>query len=462
MNINLFHTIYFMGIGGIGMSALARYFNTIGKNVSGYDKTETTLTNTLIKEGISIIYTDTEDVIPYEIINNKHNTLIVRTPAVPANSIQLNYFINNQFTILKRAEVLGLLSQNYKTLTVAGTHGKTTTSTLLAHIVQQSEFNCIGFLGGISKNYNSNLILPENSENSTFCVTEADEYDRSFLHLHPYISVITSVDADHLDIYENADNMHNSYIKFALNTASDGAIIVNHKAAQIIKIKHTNYYTYSLTENTSFHTLNLKLINGFYNCDIITPFGLIEDVTIGARGLINVENTVGAVAAAACAGISFNTIKEAVASYMGVSRRLDFKYQDNKTIYIDDYAHHPEELKACISSVKQLFPDKKITGIFQPHLFSRTRDFANEFAISLELLDIILLMEIYPARELPISGINSQMLLNKINKNTKTLASKEEILNLIQLNNYEIILTLGAGNIDTLAPEIITILKNKI
>lgn len=450
MKLSRVQNIYFLGIGGIGMSALARYFKSAGKNVSGYDKTPTDLTSDLIKEGINIHFEDNIDLIPSSIIDHRssvNNTLIIYTPAVPKDHSEYAFFKTKGYNIKKRAEVLGLITEQMHTIAVAGTHGKTTTSTLITHILKSANVDCFAFLGGIAKNYNTNLLLSE-KENAT-AVVEADEYDRSFLTLHPNKAVITSTDADHLDIYGDKKYMEESYSLFAKQIEKKGKLIIKAGVEKIVK-PEVDFYTYSVKEKADYTAQNITIKNGEYIYDIHSPVENILQVKLGLPGLHNVENSLAATAIAQSEGISVENIKNALESFTGVKRRFDYQIKIEKLVFIDDYAHHPEELKACINSVKQMYPDKKITAVFQPHLYSRTRDFADGFAESLDLPDETILLDIYPARELPIEGVSSQMLLDKMKSKNKSLVSKDDLVKEIVKRKPEIILTLGAGDIDML------------
>lgn len=438
------HSIYFLGIGGIGMSALARYFIVKGYEVHGYDKTETELTLTLEKEGMQIHYHEDISLIPL------NTGMVIFTPAVPTDNTEFIYLKNSGIRMLKRAEVLGMLSSEYKTIACAGTHGKTTTSTLVSHLMHQSSIGCQAFLGGISRNFNNNLLVSETSE---FMVVEADEYDRSFLHLHPQIAIITSLDSDHLDIYHSHDAIIQAFSNFAGNILPEGALIVKKGIETAFTLPEKRHvYTYAVNEKADFYADNLKLVKGLYNFDFHYPAGIISSVTLGIPGLYNVENSVAAMAAVLLAGLTPDEISNGLTSFRGVKRRFDIRYNENGRIYIDDYAHHPEELNACIRSAKAMFPESRITGIFQPHLFSRTRDFADDFAKSLDQLDEILLLPIYPAREKPIEGVTSEMLLEKMISENKHLLKKEEIESYLEKNQPEVLITMGAGDIDTLVP----------
>ncbi len=466
MELSKIHSVYFLGIGGIGMSALARYFNAMGKKVSGYDKTSTKLTDELIAEGIDIHFEDHIRNIPKylkELPFDTDNILIVFTPAVPIDHSEYVFFNLNGFNIKKRAEVLGMITQSAHTIAVAGTHGKTTTSSLVAHILKSAGLDPSAFLGGITQNYNTNLLLSsklKNSElrtpDSELIVVEADEYDRSFLTLHPEIAVITSVDADHLDIYGDKGHVEESFTLFAKQVKSKLIL----KKSIVDKIKtEKKPITYAVNdESADYFASNIRIENGYYSYSIVTPLSIYEDMLMGLPGLHNVENSVAAVAIACELNISEEVIRKALASFKGVKRRFDYHIKTDKLVFIDDYAHHPEELKAAISSAKEMYPGKKITGIFQPHLFSRTRDFADDFASSLDLLDECILMEIYPARELPIEGVSSQMLLNKMKSTNKSICQKSDLVEEIGKRDIEILMTMGAGDIDTFVIPI----KNKL
>ncbi len=450
--------IYFIGIGGIGMSAIARYFKALGKDVFGYDLTKTTLTQNLEKEGIAVHYKDNIDFIPKEIKENKDEVIIIYTPAVPATNTELIYFRQNNFKILKRAEALGLISKTTENIAVAGTHGKTTVSILVAHILWLNNSLSVAFMGGISKNYNSNLLLKNNlSDNlelyDDYTVLEADEYDRSFLNFYPKISLVTSLDADHLDIYGDKNELVRTFEKFVSQTKKDGSVIINNKVKLNLP-KDIKKYIYSLSDRTDFFAENIRLKDSFYLIDLQTPTYKLENVKIGIPGLINVENSIAAASIAYLSGVSKEIIKKGLETYKGVKRRFDVQIFNNQLVYIDDYAHHPEEILALVSSVQKMFPDKKITGIFQPHLFSRTQDFAIEFAESLSFLNELILLDIYPAREKPIEGVTSEIIFDNVNIKNKILCEKENVINALKNRELEVLLTIGAGDIDTLVGEI--------
>lgn len=451
-------SVYFLGIGGIGMSNLARYFLSKGKKVAGYDKTETPLTQALVEEGASIHYDDSVANIPSD-CTEKESTLVVYTPAIPEDSEELNYFQQNDFDLKKRAQVLGLITKSSKALCCAGTHGKTTTSSMLAHILKDSHIDCNAFLGGILKNYDSNLMLSDNSE---FTVVEADEYDRSFHWLHPYMALITSVDPDHLDIYGTEAEYLKSFEKFTSLIQPGGALVVKHNIKLLPQLEEgVKLYTYSIDEG-DFHAENIKVGNGTIRFDFVTPETTIRNIELGVPVRINIENGIGSMALAWLNGATDEELRHAMATFQGAKRRFDFLLKTDNLVMIDDYAHHPDELSASISSVQELYPDKKVLGVFQPHLFTRTRDFVDEFARSLSLLDELILLDIYPAREKPIEGVTSKIIFDKVSCK-KTLCKKEELLGLLeQRNDIEVLLTIGAGDIDMLLPEIKDIISKKV
>lgn len=441
MNLDRIHNVYFVGIGGIGMSAIARYFLSKHANVAGYDRVETPLTEALENEGCIIHYNDGINEIPKS--HNHTDTLVIYTPAIPEDNEELNYFKANEFEVVKRSEVLGMITKGSFTIGVAGTHGKTTASTIVAHLLDQANYKCDAFLGGISTNFNSNFVF---SNKSKATVIEADEYDRSFLKLSPNIAIVTSTDADHLDIYNEHSSLLTSFQDYVNKLPNDGMLILR----KGLDLEFHNIITYSATEEADIYACNLRIENSDYCFDVQTPTGLVNNVKVGLPGLHNVENALAAFAVGLELGLSIESIKDGLKSFKGVKRRFEYQVKTNEVVYIDDYAHHPTELKACINSVKMMFPGKKITGIFQPHLFSRTRDFADEFGVSLSLLDELYLLDIYPARELPIEGVSSNMLLDKVNLEHKEVVSKEELINKLDIKDIEVLLTLGAGDIDTL------------
>lgn len=455
MDLKRFENIYFIGLGGIGMSALARYFLLEGKKVAGYDRTATTLTAQLEAEGMQLHFTDSIDKVPQDF--GKENTLVVYTPAIPKDHGELKHFKNNGFKLKKRSEVLGAITDGHFLAAVAGTHGKTTTSSILAHILKCSSKGCTAFLGGITKNYNSNFVHTADSKNM---VTEADEYDRSFLALTPDVAIITSMDADHLDIYGTGDALTKSFFDFANNIKPNGTLI--YKQGLNFPDYNGNSYNYSLSGDTDFHASNIEVVEGRYVFDLSSPLGNWKQISFSYPGKHNVENAIAAIAVAQIMGITEAEVKEALYSFTGIKRRFDYQLHNQELVFIDDYAHHPAELKTCIQSVKDLFPMKEITGVFQPHLFSRTRDFADGFAASLSLLDELVMLPIYPAREEPIPGVTSEMILDMVDLERKSMSTKDDIVNDLASKDIEVLLTLGAGDIDTTVEPIRKMLLDKL
>ena len=455
--MNKYNRYFFLGIGGIGMSALARYFKTKGFEVAGYDRSETKLTQDLVTEGIQVIYNQEVNHIPAEYMNPK-STLIIVTPAIPEEHSQLQYFKENNFIIQKRAQVLGDITRQSKGICVAGTHGKTTTSTIAAHLLYQSQVTCSAFLGGISNNYNTNLLL---SKDSNYVVIEADEYDRSFHQLSPYMAVITSADADHLDIYETADAFRESFEHFTSLIRPGGALIMRKGIDIKPRLqKGVKVYTYSMNDGGDFSAENIKVGKGEIKFDFVTPTDRINDVRLGVPVMINVENSVAAMALAWLNGVTAEELRVGISSFSGIYRRFNIVYKSDSVVYMDDYAHHPSELNASISSIRALYPDRKITGIFQPHLYTRTRDFAADFASALSKLDELILLDIYPARELPIEGVSSDIILCNVTLEHKTLCSKENLLTLLKEKDLDVLVTFGAGDIDKFVPLIKKQLKS--
>ena len=450
--------VYFVGAGGIGMSALVRYYLSKGKSVAGYDKTSSALTEELSKEGANIHYEDNVELIP-EAFKSKENTLVVLTPAVPADHAELSYFRDNGFTILKRAQVLGEITRSGKGLCVAGTHGKTTTSCMIAHLLKQSPVDCNAFLGGILKNYGSNLLL---SDTSDLVVIEADEYDRSFHHLSPYMAVITSSDPDHLDIYGTEGAYLESFAHFT-SLINPGGVLLMRKGSKVqARLQEgVRLYSYSTEEGGDFYAKNIKIGNGEVSFDYVAPDTVIEEIHLGVPLKINIENAVAAITIARLNGVNAEEIKSAMASFQGSKRRFDFHLKTDKIVLIDDYAHHPQELKQSISSVKELYQNRKLTVVFQPHLYSRTKDFHHEFAEALSLADNSILLDIYPARELPLPGVTSELILKEIKGNRKQICTKESLLDVMKENDYEVVLMAGAGDIDRLVVPVKKVLENK-
>ena len=442
MNLKNLHTVYFIGVGGIGMSAIARYFNSLNCKVFGYDKTKTILTKQLELEGIEIHYDDDVNQIPADVKNKEEGTLVIYTPAIPKENKEAVYLKEQGIKLHKRSEVLGLISENYFTIAVAGTHGKTTTSSIIAHILNECGVNCIAFLGGVSLNFNSNLLL---NKNATTMVVEADEYDRSFLTLSPDIALITSIDADHLDIYGDKNSMKNAYSEFVSKIKKGGELISKQECIDELTIREDiSVSSYSGTDEATIFATNVIIKNGDYFVDIDE----VKDIKIGLPGIHNVENAIGAFAIADKLEIDKQKIKAALGNYKGVYRRFETHIKTADIVYIDDYAHHPSELEMCINSAKELYPNKKITGIFQPHLYTRTRDFIDDFATSLSLLDELILLDIYPARELPIEGVDSELIKSKVTISNKSIVAKEDLLDSLLGKKIEVLLTMGAGDID--------------
>lgn len=457
MELKDIKSVYFIGAGGIGMSAIARYFLKKGLVVGGYDKTPSDLTRTLEKEGMDIHYDEDINKIPTE-CKDKSSTLIIYTPAIPDEHKELTYFRNEGFEIQKRAQVLGTLTKSHKGLCVAGTHGKTTTSTMAAHIMHQSSLDCNAFLGGISKNYGTNYIL----SNSDFVVVEADEFDRSFHWLHPYMTVITSTDADHLDIYGTEEAYLESFRHYTTLIQSGGALIM-HTGLKMIPDVQSGVATYTYSRNAGdFHAENIKIENGEITFDFISPVCNIENIRLGQPIPINIENGIAAMALAQLSGCTAEEIRNAMATFTGVDRRFDFKIKTDKLVFLSDYAHHPKEIYQSAKSLKEVFKDRKITAIFQPHLYTRTRDFYKDFADSLSLLDEVILVEIYPAREQPIPGVTSKLIYDNLRQGIiKKMCSKDEVQDIIKSNDFDVLVVLGAGDLDNQVPEIEKILKSR-
>jgi UDP-N-acetylmuramate--alanine ligase len=452
--------LYFVGIGGIGMSALALYFAKGGYQIAGYDRSESRITLSLIENGCDISYDDDLSVLPDLFRNTslKNRVLIVYTPAIPAENKILLYFRDNGYMIHKRSEILGEISKNTDTLAVAGTHGKTTVSTMIAHLLKQSHIDCSAFLGGISKNYNSNLLLGD----SRYTVMEADEFDRSFHRLQPLMAVVTSLDADHLDIYGDQATMIKAYNEFCGKIRRGGNLIVNRRIVkEIIVPEGVKCYTYGLDSNADFHAKDIKRSNNSYSFNIKTPATTIEDLHFAFPGIVNIENFTAAIAVALMCGVTEQEIRKAVFLFQGVRRRFDIRINFPDIAYVDDYAHHPEEIRACITCMREYFGDRRITGIFQPHLFSRTRDHADGFARILDELDEVILLPIYPAREKPIEGVTSRMILDKMKSANKKLLLKEDIPGKLDIANLDVLLTIGAGDIDTLVGPVEEMLKKE-
>ncbi len=461
MTLEKYDNIYFLGIGGIGMSALARWFMKEGLRVSGYDKTSTTLTDELQKEGMRIHFEDKLELIPEEVKQQKDKTLVIFTPAIPKDHVEHNYLKQNGYTILKRSEVLGLLTKDYKTVAVAGTHGKTTTSSMVAHILKSAGKSMVGFLGGITTNYASNLVMEGDVKKDTLVVVEADEFDRSFLRLFPQIAVVTSADADHLDIYGDHESLIVSFKEFISQINRGGDLIIHESIVELLadKVDHVKKHIYSMSRG-QFFAGNITARGGFFQFDL-HGFGKVEHVQLGVPGFHNIENAIAASVAANLCGVGLPAIAKALESFRGVKRRFEYVLRGKKVVFVDDYAHHPTEIDAFLRSMKSLYPGRKLTAIFQPHLFTRTRDFAEGFSKSLSLADEVLLMDIYPARELPIPGVDSDMLMNDITSAVKIRCNKKDLMEKLEKMDLDVVVTVGAGDIDTFVKPIGEMLKRK-
>lgn len=457
-NLDNIRSVYFVGAGGIGMSALLRYFLGKGYNVGGYDKTPSELTERLIEEGALIHYEENVELIQ-DCFKDKDSTLVVYTPAIPSEHKELVFFRENGFEIEKRAQVLGFLTNKHKGLCVAGTHGKTTTSTMVAHILHQSHVDCNAFLGGISKNYGTNYIL---SDTSDYVVIEADEFDRSFHWLRPWATVITATDSDHLDIYGTKEAYLESFRKYTTLIQAGGALIIHKDLEMKADVQEgVTVYEYSRTEG-DFHAENIRIGNGEIFFDFVSPKGVVKDVQLGVPVSINIENGVAAMALAQLAGATDEELREGMRSFRGVDRRFDFKLKTENIVFLSDYGHHPKEIEQSVKSIRELYADKKIAAIFQPHLYTRTRDFYQDFANALSLLDEVFLCDIYPAREEPIPGVTSQLIYDRLRPGIeKYLIHKEQILDVVKKGGFDVLISLGAGDIENFVPEITRILKEK-
>jgi len=458
MNIKNIKAVYFVGAGGIGMSAIARYFIKKGLVVGGYDKTPSDLTRRLEKEGMLIHYEENINEIPHA-CKQKESCLVIYTPAIPESHEELRYFRENGFEIQKRAQVLGTLTQTHKGLCVAGTHGKTTTSTMCAHIMHQSHLNCNAFLGGISKNYGTNYILSD----SDYVVIEADEFDRSFHWLRPWMSVITSTDPDHLDIYGTKEAYLESFRHYTELIQPGGALIIHRDLEMQENLQNgVRRYDYSLNEG-DFHAENIRIGNGEITFDFISPIECVPNVELGQPIPINIENGIAAMAMAQLNGCTAKELKYGLQTYGGVDRRFDFKIKTDRLVFLSDYAHHPKEIYQSARSIRELYKDKHITAIFQPHLYTRTRDFYKEFAEALSLLDEVILTEIYPAREEPIEGVTSQLIYDNLKEGVKKeMISKDQVLDFVKTHQFEVLIILGAGDLDNLVPKITKLLNSKM
>lgn len=457
---NQYKSLYFVGAGGIGMSALVRYFLSKKFKVAGYDRTRTDLTDHLVREGADMFFDESVDLIP-DYCKNPKDTLVVYTPAIPATHAGLKYFRDNRFTIMKRSELLGLITRSTKGLCFSGTHGKTTTSSMAAHILHTSPIGCNAFLGGILRNYDSNLLL---SATSPYSVIEADEFDRSFHHLTPYIAVITATDPDHLDIYGTEEAYLESFAHFT-ELIQDGGTLLIHTGLKVKpRVKEgVRTLTYSRNEG-DYHAENVRKGDGEIVFDFVTPDGVVKDIKLGVPVDINIENAVAAMAVCSMVGVEPDVLREAVGTFLGAKRRFEFWLKEpgaNGKVVIDDYAHHPDELKASIRSVKDLYPHRKLTVIFQPHLYTRTRDFAPQFAEALSLADEVILLNIYPAREQPIPGVTSEIIFRYIKCANKVICDKTDLINTIKNYNFDVLLTVGAGDVCNYLPQICEVIKNK-
>ena len=450
MNFNEVRNIHFIGIGGIGMSALARYFKYLGKNISGYDKTSTSLTKELEKEGMTVYYDENIDLLPETFKSNpgEKENLVVFTPAIPKEHVELQFFEERNVRLWKRSEILGEISKAYPTIAIGGTHGKTTTTSLLTFIALTADKSFASFVGGINENFKSNLVL---NGDAKFVITEADEYDRSFLRLKPLHAILTSMDADHLDIYGQEDSMVESFREFASLVPKEGKLLIHHGLKS--KVESPNM-TYGLSDTADYYASDINYEGGSFRFNFQSPDQCIENIELFLPGYHNLENAVAAIAMATILGIDSDSIIESMANYKGVKRRFEYHINRPDFVYIDDYAHHPTEIKAVVSSLRKMYPGKKITGIFQPHLFSRTRDLAEGFAKELSELDEVILLEIYPAREKPIPGITSSWLLERISVSEKVCYDKTVLPEKLNEINTDVLVTLGAGDIDQMVPVI--------
>ena len=460
MKLEDIKSVYFLGAGGIGMSALVRYFLSEGKFVAGYDRTPSALTDKLAEEGAVLHFEENTELIPEE-CRNPDSTLVVYTPAIPGNHKELEFLKSNGFDIKKRAEVLGIITKGKMGVCAAGTHGKTTTSTMTAHLLHQSHVDCAAFLGGISKNYKSNLIL---SNKSNLVVIEADEYDRSFLHLEPYIATITSADPDHLDIYGNKENYLEAFAQFTEKIRENGYLIIHEGLEVKPRTKASvKIYTYG-RESGDFHAENIRIGNGRIVIDYVSPWQKIKDVELGVPVSINIENGVTSMAMAELCGATADEIRQGMATFAGADRRFDFHIKRDDLVLLSDYAHHPDEVRACAKSIKELYKEKKVTVLFQPHLYSRTADFYKEFAQSLSLFDKVILVDIYPAREEPIPGVTSKLIFDCLEENVeKSMCSRADVISCIEKEkeNIEVLVSLGAGDIENDVPQMKKILENR-
>ena len=443
------------------MSALAKWFHKKGVRVSGYDRTQTKLTDELTAEGMKVHYEDSVDNIPVEVKDDKAGTLIVFTPAIPKDHKELNYLRDQGYTLMKRSEVLGLITKGHTTIAVAGTHGKTTTSSLIAHILKQAGKNMVAFLGGVTANYESNLVMRGEAGDDTIVVAEADEFDRSFLRLFPRIAVVTSADPDHLDIYGNHDQLVVSFKEFIRQINEGGDLVIHETIADRLaeNTDHVNKHTYSLTRG-QFFASNITARSGFFEFDL-HGFAAVEKIVLGVPGFHNVENAIAASVAVSLCGVEMHSIREALKSFKGVKRRFEFILKTPRVIFIDDYAHHPAEIEAFLTSVRAMYPERRLAAVFQPHLYTRTRDFAEGFSRSLSLADELILMDIYPARELPIPGVDSDMIMKDVTSEVKIRCGKDDLMQVLAKRDFALIVTIGAGDIDTFVEPIRKMLERR-
>ncbi|MFB6340761.1 UDP-N-acetylmuramate--L-alanine ligase [Saccharicrinis sp. FJH62] len=456
MDLKNINNVFFVGVGGIGMSALARYFKFLGKNVAGYDRTRTELTDALVAEGIPVSHCPDSECITREFRKPEH-TLVVYTPAVPLSTPVMEWFKERNYKILKRAEVLGLLTREQKGICVAGTHGKTTVSTMISHLLKNSSVDCNAFLGGISLNYSTNLLV---SEKSDYVVIEADEYDRSFHQLRPEVAVITSVDPDHLEIYGTYENVKEGFCKFA-SLVKKGGILLMKKGLPLNPDLRpgVRQFSYNISGPADFYAEKIRIEKGQYVFDLVTPDRNITELTLGVPGRVNLENAVVSLSVACLLGCSDAELKNGIHTFRGNKRRFEYHYKSDRRCYIDDYAHHPNEIKATLESIRELYPSTRLTGIFQPHLYSRTKDFAAEFAQSLSLLDELILLDIYPAREEPVPGVTSELIFSQVKADRKILVSKENLVKEIEESKPELLVSMGAGDIGEMVSEIKNVMK---
>ncbi len=461
MKIEQYDKVYFLGIGGIGMSALARWFLKKGLRVWGYDKTSTPLTTELEHEGMGIHFNDSVDNIPEEVRAEKEKTLVIYTPAIPKEHMEYGFLKAQGYVIMKRSQVLGLITEGYNTVAIAGTHGKTTTSSMVAHILNSAGMDMVAFLGGVTTNYRSNLVMQGEVSDKMWVVVEADEFDRSFLTLYPQTAIVTSADPDHLDIYGDHESVLTSFRDFIGQINEGGALIIHESIEEKLadKAKHVTKYTYSMSRG-QFFAGNIIAKSGFFEFDL-NGFDKVEHIRLGVPGFHNIENALAASVAASLCGVKVKDIKHALETFAGVKRRFEFVLKGKRVIFVDDYAHHPKEIEAFLKSMKSMYPRRKLTAVFQPHLYSRTRDFADGFAESLSLADDVILLDIYPAREQPIPGVDSGIVLRKVTSAEKKLCSKQDLMSTLEDTDIDVLVTIGAGDIDAFVEPIKEMLERK-